>query len=246
MATRTSTTVTTARTRSTKTLAIKSVFAKARERSYPYHYTGQLHVGTLVGGVPQDPKVAEAWLQSKIAGKDDLIRKTLAEIMTEQEVTAEKALELLNDRKNLVGFRRDHSRDGELYIEGRQLKAALKEAVSVACAAGKIKIKGWGETRKFLTNYFPEHCFITEERLYLGVTKPTDIMQHFIHSRFGSSISYQEFVANAQLDFTVVTDHLFTPDEWALIWTTGEMQGIGASRSQEYGRYLVTQWERTR
>lgn len=28
------------------------------------------------------------------------------------------------------------------------------------------------------------------------------------------------------------------------IWTSGEQQGIGASRSQGYGRYEVTRWEK--
>ena len=29
-----------------------------------------------------------------------------------------------------------------------------------------------------------------------------------------------------------------------MIWLTGEQQGIGASRSQGFGRYEVTGWER--
>lgn len=234
-----------------------SVFAAQKEASYPFHFSGQLHVSTIVGGVPRDPKVAEGWLRSKLGDdKDQQIRDLVAEIALEQEISFEAALEEVNKRKNLNGFRRERCPNcpstglcgGEhlLYIEGRQLKAALKEAVSVACAAKKINIKGWGETRKFLTNYFPEHCFIIQERLTLGVTEPSGVFQHFVHSRFGSSISYQEYVEGAVIDFNVITDHDFSDKEWGLIWTTGEMQGIGASRSQEYGRYAVTRWERTK
>lgn len=230
----------------------KSVFAGARDKSYPYKFAASLEVGTIIGGVPQDPKVAEAWLQTKLAGKDDLIRKTIAELMAEYEVTAERATEMLNERKNLNGFRRDYERDGQLYIEGRQVKAALKEAVSVACAAKKVEIRGWGATKKFLTSYLPEHVFVLEERLHIvtsdgtPVTSPSGTMQSFIHNFRGSSISYQEYVNDARIDFTVITDHDFTDDEWALFWTTGEMQGVGASRSQEYGRYAVTRWDRIR
>lgn len=228
-----------------------SVFAGARDKSYPFKFRAAFRVGTLIGGVPQDPKVAEAWLQTKIAGKDDLIRKTVAEIMAEQEVTAEKALEVLNERKNLNGFRRSIPLGGQLYIEGRQVKAALKEAVSVACAAKKVGIRGWGETKKFLTSYLPEHVFVLEETLPLMVNgqpvmEPSGVMQTFIHNFRGSSISYQEYVTDAEFEFTVITDHDFSDNEWAMFWTTGEMQGVGASRSQEYGRYAVTRWDRVR
>ena len=47
------------------------------------------------------------------------------------------------------------------------------------------------------------------------------------------------------IPFTVVTDHDFTDKDWAMIWTTGELQGLGASRSQGYGTYTVTKWEKT-
>jgi hypothetical protein len=43
--------------------------------------------------------------------------------------------------------------------------------------------------------------------------------------------------------FTVVSDYEFSEKEWATIWVTGGSQGIGASRSQGYGRYIVTRWD---
>ena len=46
------------------------------------------------------------------------------------------------------------------------------------------------------------------------------------------------------IDFTVISDHDFSDKEWAHIWLCGQMQGIGASRSQSFGRYEVTKWER--
>lgn len=36
----------------------------------------------------------------------------------------------------------------------------------------------------------------------------------------------------------------FSAEQWALLWLTGEQQGIGATRSMGYGRYAVTHWER--
>lgn len=64
-----------------------------------------------------------------------------------------------------------------------------------------------------------------------------------MHTFRGSGIQYEEYVNGAVIDFTVIADHEFTPAQWAAIWTSGEQQGIGASRSQGWGRYEVTRWE---
>ncbi len=137
-------------------------------------------------------------------------------------------------------FKRDNK---GLYIEGRQLKSALKEATSIAAAAGKINLRGWGATRKFITSYLPEHVFVAEERLYVGREQPDGVRRQFVHSRFGSSISHSEYVTDVDIDFTVVTDHNFSDDDWAMIWLSGEKNGLGAARSMGYGTYEVTRWE---
>lgn len=241
----------------------ESVFADIKGRSFPYRYKASIVVGTLVGGAPSDPNVARGWLETKLKGTttEEQVQRMVSELMLTRKISADEALDEVNRSKNLNGFKRgpevnelglrtDPGYEGVLYYEGRQLKAALKEAVSVAVAAGKLRQQGWGTTRKWLSGYFPEHVFIEEERLYLHDTfgtpilEPTDILQQFVHTRFGSSIQYQEFVSDATFNFTIVADHLFTDTEWAMIWTTGEMNGLGASRSQGYGTYKVTRWEK--
>ncbi len=226
---------------------MRSIFESLQVESYPYQFTASLHLPIVVGGVPSDPKVAEGWLKTKIKDADANIQEAIAKTMVERGVTADEATVIVNEMRNLNGFKRglptDEGHEGELHIEGRQLKAALKEAVSVAAAANKIKLTGWGATRKFLTNYLPEHVFVLEDKLWLGVKEPAGVMQQFVHTHRGSSIQYQEFVRDATIDFTIVTDHDFSPKEWGLIWTTGEFQGLGASRSQGYGTYSVTKWD---
>lgn len=219
-----------------------SVFAKFVPKAYPYNYAATLLVGRIAGGTPSDPKVAEGWLRSKLGiDKDELIREAVAELMVERGISAEEATEEVSKRKHLNGFKRD---DRGLYIEGRQIKAALKEAASVAANAGKIKGgRVWGETKKGLKGWFPEHVFVVEEKIYLGVTEATGISQRFVQGRFGSAIQYEEYVDEAKLEFTVTTDHKFTDEQWAMIWLTGEQQGVGACRSVGYGRYEVIRWE---
>lgn len=224
-----------------------SVFAKYVSKSYPHRYAGTLLVAEIHGGTPSDPKVAEGYLRKKLAPSSDLLLEQMVlETMAERNIPKAEALQVVNDLKHLNGFRRD---ERGLYIEGRQLKAALKEAVSVATNAGKITAKGWGSPddgnyRKGIKAWFPEHVFVVEDRLHLGVTEPTGVIQKFVHTSRGDAIQYEEVVVDALIDFTIETDHLFTDAQWSAIWTTGERQGVGASRSQGYGTYEVTRWEK--
>lgn len=219
-----------------------SVFAKFQPDMFPYRFSGELLVGCIAGGTPTDPNVAEGWIKTKLGAKDDLLREMVAETMVERGVTADEAAKVVDSLKHLNGFKRDPEHG--LYIEGRQLKAALKEAASCAVAAGKLNARGWGKTNKGLLSYLAEHVFVVEDRLYLGVAEPSGINQRFVHTFRGSGIQYEEYVEDAKISFTVMADHDFSEKEWAAIWTSGEQQGIGASRSQGYGRYEVTRWDR--
>lgn len=221
-----------------------SAFAKYIPRAWPIQFAGTLHIKAVAGGIPGDSKVAEAWLKTKFTDHDDQIRAMVAETMAERGITAEEATKYVSDLKHLNGFKRDEQ---GLYIEGRQLKAALKEAVNVCIGSGKIKTgRAWGETKKGITSYFPEHVFVLEDRLHLGVTEPSRVLQSFPKNKRTNQtgIQYTEIVEDAKVDFTIATDHKFTDEEWAMIWLTGEKQGIGASRSQGFGTYEVTRWDR--
>lgn len=224
-----------------------SVFAKYESKAFPFIYDGELHVHTIVGGTPSDEHVAESWLATKLGHeKDELIRKAAVETMVERAITLDEAMKEVNNLRHLNGFKRD---DTGLYIEGRQLKACLKEAVNVAANAGKVTTKKWGNPdndnyRKGIKAWFPEHVGVVEDRLRLGVEKPTGIMQRFVHTPRGTGIQYEEYVENAKIAFTIETDHEFTEEQWAMIWLTAERMGVGASRSQGFGKFEITRWER--
>lgn len=219
-----------------------SVFTKFERKAYPHRFIGTLLVDYIAGGIPTDPRIAEGWLRTKLATSDDLIRQAVAEVMAERGVTADEATKIVDEQKHLNGFKRD---EHGLYIEGRQLKAAIKEAASVAVAAGKLPGKGWGKTNKGLLGFVAEHICVVEDRLHLGVDKPSGINQRFVHTYRGSGIQYEEYVEDAKVDFTILTDFDFTEEQWALLWLTGQQQGIGAARSQGFGRYQVTRWEKS-
>lgn len=220
---------------------MKSAFSRYQKKAYPIRYEGTLIVHTLVGGTPTDPNVAKAWIESKLDSSDDIIRDQVAEIMADRGVGKDEAAEILKMNKHLNGFKRDSN---GLYIEGRQLKAAMKEAASVAVAAGKLDARGWGKTNKGLKSWLAEHIIVLEDKLYLGVNEPTGVMQRFIATFRGTGIQYEEFVEDAKINFTVTTDQDFTAEQWAMLWLTGERQGLGSSRSQGFGTYTVTSWNK--
>lgn len=237
-------------------MTITSAFEKYRAQAYPHTWRGTLHVTRIAGGTPTDPKVAEGWLRSKTGeSTDEIIRAQVAEVMVERGLSAEEATSVVNADRHLNGFKRERCPDcppagalacavknvHALYIEGRQLKAAVKEAANVRWPKDR-----WGPSKKGTRSFFAEHVFIQDDKLHLGVTEPTGIAQRFVHTWRGTGIQYEEYVDDAKVDFTLATDHDFTAEQWAMLWLTGEQQGIGATRSQGYGRYAVTGWERVK
>lgn len=199
-----------------------SVFAKHIPQAWPHRFSGTLHIHTLAGGTPSDPKVAEGWLKTKLGDKDDLIREAVAEVMAERGLDEEAAAKEVELRKHLNGFRRD---ENGLYVEGRQLKAGIKEAASVARAVGKLPDR-WGLTKKGIVNFTAEHIQVVEDRLHLGVTEPTRVLQSFPkNARTGQTgIQYTEIAEGAEVDFTIISDYEFSDKEWAMLWLTAEQQ----------------------
>ncbi|HJS83813.1 MAG TPA: hypothetical protein VJ742_13385 [Nitrososphaera sp.] len=221
----------------------KSTFAEWHKNVYKYRYDGHIHVGILVGGIPTDPKVAEGWLKAKLvpANDEETITQKVAETMAERGITADEAVKEVAALKTLNGFKRDGS---GLYIEGRQLKACIKEAANIRWPKAR-----WGISAKGTKSFWAEHVFVAEDRLYLGVDEPTNVQQRFVSTWRGTGIQNEEYVENAEFDFTVLTDFDFSTvkadvssDVFADLWVTAEQNGLGASRSQGYGKFSVISW----
>lgn len=245
-----------------------SIFDDMQASVYPYSYDGTLNIKTLLGGVPSDQRVIDGWLRTKIGlSKEDDLKAQVAMIVAERGISKEAAAEELARNRSLNGFLRERCRQcppiqgseevsplcgtgkHQLKIAGRQLKAGLKEAANIAVASGVLPSRGWGTTNKGLLGFFAEHFFVLEDDLLLEdahgqpVYEPTGVLQNFVHSRFGSAIQYQEYVTNCQFQFTVIADYPLTRKEFGAVWITGQMQGIGSSRSQGYGRYVLSRWD---
>lgn len=207
--------------------------------------------GKLLGGIPKDPAIIENWLRAR-AGIDQeeevrqAMLRTLVELGAEvsehmsydQLVEASKSLAAV---KQTNGFKRNA--DG-LYLEDRQLKAAIKEAVNILFAGTR-----WGPTKKGPRNYTAERVFVNPSEIKLGVKEPDGIELLIVHATTPqgprSSLSYHEFVEQPKLVFEVmVAQDGIEHDHWPQIWVVAEEGGIGACRSQSYGRFDVVKWEK--
>jgi hypothetical protein len=235
----------------------KSVFEAFSNQAWPYAYHVEMLISELHGGTPRNPDVVRNWLMAKAGYKDeDEIQAELDRIfavdqiedeeeppMTGEQV-AEKATKKIADRQ-VNGFK-PLVRDGseELFMEGRHLRAMLVEAISIARAANKLD-KLYGATNKGIISFAKEHIFVPAEKLYLGKKEHDALVTRFVPTWRGTGITVEEVVYDVTISTTVKTDYLFTEEEWAMIWLTAEKQsGIGASRSQGYGRFITTAWDR--
>lgn len=224
-----------------------SVFAKYISKNYPHKYRATLLVDTLVGGTPMSEKAIEGWIKTKLAARDEQLRAMVAEVMIDAEIPAEEAAAKVAEKMGLCGFKTDET---GLYIEGRQVKSMLREASMIALAADRLKNK-WGTTNKGVKGWIAEHVFVVEDRIHIEhdgetITEPSGVQQRFVHKSGPkgpvSAFVTEQYVTAAEITFTVETDHKFTDDEWAAIWLSAERNGVGASRSQGFGTFVVKEW----
>lgn len=239
------------------------VFAEYVPDVWKHRWLATIAFNDIAGGVPSDQKVAEGWIRSKLGGdaaKDSRIKEAVAQMMESRKISEDEAIAELNASRNVNGFWRNS--DGQLFIQGRTIKAALKEAVSVAVAAGNLPARKWGTTNKGAMSFAAEHLQVLTEEVRLWhprladegsdvplrpVMEPTLIQQTFPVNPITrqTGIQYTEICKGVIIEVEVATDcEDYTDKEWATIWLTGNLQGIGAARSQDHGRYSVIGWEK--
>jgi len=217
------------------------VFDQYDPIQYNIRYAATLHVFDPHGGIPQDPKIIEGWLRSKFSDSDELVQEMVMRTLEElgkplDDEHLEDAIESIS-AKRVNGFYR--APDGQLAIRGRHIKAGIKEAANILWAKDR-----WGPTNKGTRSFFAEHVFIPEDFIPLGVTEPAGIDQRQVNTFRGTSFNYEEYVLDVYPEFTVITDHEFTDEQWGRLWVVFQRNGLGASRSQGFGTFEVIKWDR--
>ena len=210
-----------------------------------------------MGGIPQDPKLIEAWLRSKAGITDtEEIRVALLRTMEERgaEVTPDMTFEELEAASKKVAGSRETTgfKRGEhgLYIEARQIKAALKENCNILYAGDKDFAKHANNpTRKGARSFLAERVFVAPEQIWLGRIEADGIEMVIGHVTGPqgprSTLGYHEYVSQAEITFDVLVTRDAIPEEWwPELWTQMEENGLGALRSQGHGRFDLLAWDR--
>lgn len=214
----------------------------------------------ILGGTPKNPKVIEGWLRAKTGVSDDveirqMMMRTLKELgadvnedMSYDELV--EASEALASVKQTNGFKVN---DEGLYVEDRAIKACLKEAVAILYPWGPDG--KWGETKKGAKSYFVETVFVGPRQVSLGMKEPSGVEMMMVHAKGPQgpthSLNYAEYVLEPELTFEVqvLKDSIGKKGkthngDWPEIWTLAQELGLGAGRSQGFGRFDVVKWDK--
>lgn len=215
----------------------------------------------LMGGIPKDPKVVEGWLRAKAGITEarelaQVTARTLEENGSSLGVSPAAIAEMDPDEayalieaasqehaalKSTNGFKVDEQ---GLYIEDRQVKAMLKESTNVLFAGER-----WGKTKKGPKAFVAERVFVRPRRIHVGVEEPdgVELVVGHVADKAGkrSTLTYHEYVEKPtiEIELEVVRDEL-TLEQWGQLWLHASANGLGALRSQGYGRFDVTKFER--
>ena len=219
--------------------------------------------GRLVGGAPSDPKLVEGWLKKNlgITDEEELLKWTrnhVAEIQgldpdTASDEAIEKAIEENAIEKKAQVFKR--TPDGKPYIEGRHVKAMIKEATSIAYPDGQHKFGRYASAKdgravggKSPRAFIAERVWVPEEPIIVaddsdGYDLAVGHIRDFRGTR--STIGYFEYVTQPTIQISLsVLDDCLTGEQWRRIWKIAEYNGLGARRSQGAGQFVVvTPWE---
>lgn len=220
----------------------------------------------LVGGVPANESVIRSWLRTRLEMDDqaleEVVKQTLAERGQSEFTSTDEALDALMEKQETVsvnGFKRD-PQTGELMVEGRCVKAGLKEWANSAYPGtewpGKTNVsKGF---RKGLMATLAERAFVQEVFIGTGIkgdevspvpgVGPAWIEERIKHVMTPqgpkSALNRVEVIKEPTLTFTLKVHDDFLPLEaWARILERGEDIGLGADRGRSDGQFDLIGFE---
>lgn len=246
-------------------MSAADIFGKAAAGIFTRYAVELTFKHLVVGGIPSDRSVIEGWIRSRMELNDAAITELVEKTAQERGVMSpDEAVEIVLDSDlapSVNGFKRNEN--GELCLEGRTVKAALKEwsnsSYPGTAFPGKSKIAAQvnkkGEesspVRKGLMNYLAETVIVEEVLIGLGVKEPSWVEERIKHVMTPqgprSSLNRVEVVEGASIAFTVKVRDDFLPQEaWARIWSSGEAIGLGSDRGRSDGQFNLTRWEKTK
>lgn len=216
-------------------------FKKNFDKKLYDDYKVTLHLIDVAGGTPAHPNMIKGWIDATNKEKSDEERQAL------KDATAEELPELATKKedKSWVRFKSDAN---GIFIEGRCLKSALKEAANIVKNAVKVSGKDGKETgTKALKSKFAECVFVAEEKVYVKNgdgknVKEAQSEERPVHVMTAqgprTSLKRTEVLRDVSISFTVQLAKTGAVSEKALFSALAYLDhlGIGADRSQGRGK----------
>jgi hypothetical protein len=204
------------------------------------YYRVKLKVGHLVGGVPKDPKMVEAWIGATCK---EFSQEERAKIV---QATVAALPEKIGEELDNSGTTFLVDPDNGLYLEGRQLKALLKECANIMRNSVPSGKKDGELGVAALKSKMADQVFVEEEKVFLDRQRIDRTIQRAIHIPDGprgprNAIKVSDILDNVDVAFTVRRLRKGTVSEEALFLCLhfGEQNGLGADRSQGFGKFKV-------
>jgi hypothetical protein len=230
--------------------------AQFQEQLYD-EYRVKLYLKDVAGGTPMDKDLIAGWINAMNKDKSEEERKRLIDATIEDlpDVSGEK------EAKSWVGFKVD--KNGHLYIEGRCVKAMLKEAANIikdivpngGRQTGKNKGKDTGITA--FKSKVADRVFVVEEKVYFTrngerIKEADEKEERPVHVMTPqgprSSLKRTDLLRDVEVEFTI--RRLATNDvpEQALfaVLVYAQSIGLGADRSQGRGVMKDIELEKTK
>jgi len=199
-------------------------------------------VKPVVGGLPKNPNVIDAWINSRLPPEE---APAMAEKIKDEVNASEEA------DKKWVGFKED---DKGIYLEDRNIKAMLREAATtLQLLSGKGSV-----ARK---QAFQHALTIEPYRIHFmrngkTIKEPDEQQERTIHvmTRLGPRDSLKrEDVINppATMEFemkiVIPREHkhaMLSESDLRDMLEVGQDIGLGGSRSQQFGKFKVVKFEK--
>lgn len=207
-------------------------------------YEVLLKVSNMVGGLPMNPDLVETWVNATNMDKSTEERAVIRDAhLKELDDVVDEVLEMKG-----IGFARV---DGNLAIEGRQLKSMLKEGANIikAIVPGNLNLKAKGKGVPALKSKIADQVFVMADYVWptrgdVKISEVDEVRQHPINVMtmrgMRSAIKVMEILKNFELKFTI---RRFlggvSLDTILAILQYGQEIGIGASRAMGYGRFTI-------
>lgn len=203
------------------------------------HHTVTIKAVDIAGGLPTDPRLIDAWQEAR--WKAAKITPEDPQTPAEASEATKALLAAVPEEKGWTTFPRDDL--GRLCIEGRQVKAMLKESANIC--KGIIPIH---EKVIPLRSKLAERVFVIERLIpLLPERKEADeTVERAIHVMTAQgprdALKRVDICRNVELACTlrVLNDGMFTVPILTQLLEHASSNGLGADRSQGYGQFEFT------